>query len=263
MQNSSASLLGLPSELRLKIYDLVCQQQLDVRPSNGFKLERHYPPHPNGLQGSYVKVIHVRTRHACFAIPWLDLTLSCKALSQEIKEHMESLSYLNIDASRTLEMDLKPASQGECVSLVDVVWRKLPCPAQDVRRLIVHNYGAATTIMTALNIFLHCGISMDPRRPLTQHLDLGELMVNVLSSHALAIPEQTPGFDPVDEQARSKLEFEHTYAALSNYHQMGKLAGYIRNIRVCGGDQYGEITVVKPFKAGYNSFRWGLSEVHQ
>ena len=102
---------------------------------------------------------------------------------------------------------------------------------------------------------------MDRRHPLEEHLNLDELMVNVLSSRALAVPEQTPGFEHVDEQVRSKPEFEHTHAALSNYHQMGKLAGYLGKVRVCGKGQYGEFDVVKPFKAGFNSFRWGVGSV--
>lgn len=263
MQSSSAHLLGLPPELRLNIYDHVFQQHFDISPLDGFELERHYPRRPKGLQGSYVKINEIRTQPAYFSIPWLNFKLSCRAIAQEIQKYMESSRYLDADQNRTLEMDLKPkpAAQGEGISLVLIAWRRVPCPPREMRRLIVHNNGAAITVMPALNLFLHCGISMDRARPLQEHLVLDELIVNVLSTQALAVPDQTPGFEPVDELARTKPEFEHTHAALKNYHQAGKLAGYIGKIHISGEGKNDEFKVVHPFRPGFHQYRWGVSEV--
>lgn len=259
MQNSSATLLGLPSELRLSIYDHVFQQQLNVRPIDGFRLERHYPPSPHGLQGSFVRVTDVSTQQENFVIPWLNLTLSCKAVAQEIQQHLESPSFLHLDINYTFELDLTPATGVETNSLIVAAWRRIPCPPQGMRKLVIHNNGAAAAIIPALNLFLHCGINMDRKRPLTEHLTLDDLVVNVLSPRALAVPEQIDGFEPVDEHARSKPEFEHTHAVLSNYHRMGKLSGYLRKVRVCGGGKTDEFQVVQEFRAGFDSFRWGVA----
>lgn len=99
---------------------------------------------------------------------------------------------------------------------------------------------------------------MDRLRPLTQHLILDKLIVCVLSTRALAFPEQKPGFEPVDEEARSKPEFEHTLDTLSNYHQTGKLAGYLGHVCVCSDGENHEFEVVRPFRPGFDSLRWGV-----
>lgn len=188
------------------------------------------------------------------------IMLSCRAIAEEMKQYMESASYRDTEQNRTLEMDLGPATQGEVSSWMTAAWRRIPCPPQQMQRLIVHCNGAAQAVMPALNLFLHCGISMDRRHPLQEHLGLNEFTINVLSTRALAVPDQTPGFEPVDEQARCKPEFEYVHTVLSNYHPIGKLSGYLRKVYISGREENAEFEVVHLFKPGFNYFSWGVNE---
>lgn len=100
---------------------------------------------------------------------------------------------------------------------------------------------------------------MDRKSPLQHHLVLDELKVNILSTRALAVPAQTSGLPPVNEQAGGRLEFVHAQATLLNYHRAGKFGGYLGKVCVNGEDgQLYEFSVTENFKAGYDTFRWGV-----
>lgn len=263
MQDSSPCLLSLTPELRLHIYDYVFQQVLDLRPLDCLEVQRHYPPRPKGLQGSFTRIHAVRLQPTCFHIPWLNTRLSCKTLAHEIQEYMDSSSYTNSNVNHTYELDLKPAiqNQDEVGNMISVTWRTIPCPPRKVRRLIIHNNGTAIAIVTALNLFLHCGISMDRKRPLEEHLNIDELRVNVKSPRALVVPNQDPGLalPPVDEQARCRPEYESIHANLANYHRSGLLGGFIGRICVYGAAQQScEFDVVHSGN-GFDGLAWGVA----
>lgn len=253
-------LLALPPELRASIYDHVFNLGVSIQHIT-LKLERQYPPRPHGLSGSYMTVSDVPAPLSrAGEVPWLQLMLTCKTVARELAWHMRSAHYLENDCNRTYTMSLEPDIRPESSSLVSVVWRQLPCPQRLARNLEVHVRGTTRTMMSAINLFMHCGLHMERARPLASHLSLERLAVYLHSEDNVIFPDQREGFDYVDEFARGATAPGSTKQVLERYHELGKLEGYFCTVSVLNseGEMEHSFEVVQPFKPGYGWVKWGI-----
>lgn len=257
MSNTTrASLLGLPVELRLAIYGHVVQQRLSTQPNQVLKLKRHYPPTPQGVRESYVKIHEAPHPVSAVQYPWTSLMLTCTTVATEMRAFRRSSAYLNSSENYIYEAEISPTDQ-----TISITWRKLPCWPHQVRKLVLSVTGAARVVVHTLDLFLHCGPSLDRSRPLAQHLVLADLSVNIMAERPLVFPQSSPEIEAaVDEEAHSEPEFRHVYEMLSAYHRNGKLEGYVSHVSVEDHQGHREHFAVEvPFRSGsVNGRSWGI-----
>ena len=110
-----ASLLGLPEELRLQIYQHV------------FALNLAYPV----LQ--FWQRFPKLNPDARLVVPWINLMLSCKTLAIELRSFMSEKTFLNDDNNTTWFLELEARIGGR--QLGRTTWQRLPCPPEKVRIL--------------------------------------------------------------------------------------------------------------------------------
>ncbi|KAK0338254.1 hypothetical protein LTR02_005968 [Friedmanniomyces endolithicus] len=178
-----ASLLGIPPELRLQIYDSLFDEDVDynvIKRWTGSFQEGSFSTSP------------MRNPEARLTLPWLSAMLSCRTIAHEMqslmRDHKEGDSKYT-----TYVMAAELGNGGDDVR--DVTWRRLPCAPSDAEVLIIEcgaesddfepwGDGGPRNIVRSmyqtLNLFLHCGPRLDPTKPLPSgHVHLRELVVNV------------------------------------------------------------------------------------
>jgi hypothetical protein len=181
-----ASLLGLPTELRLKIYDLILQADVDCLVVDDI----HHSSDSNGTQARLIP-----NSKAIFSssIPWLNLLSTCHKIETELRSHVENASGKNT-GNRTYVLELKVCNAySSPVASRTVKWRRIPCPPNDARRLIIHvtkccgpgpwtdggSASLARAIYQILNHTVHLGPRMFRQSLLSKHMQLRELVINV------------------------------------------------------------------------------------
>ncbi|KAJ7266979.1 hypothetical protein B0H12DRAFT_1216752 [Mycena haematopus] len=173
-QPSSSSILNLPSELRLQIYDAVVDLPLDCKVVRWKSPERFKTAQT--------------TTSACLSgsIPWLSLVLVCKTIANELQHHIHTSG----NAAYELEVDNLQSQR----SIADeATWRRIPCPPSSVRTLqadLVFNlktrfWGAGgpnpilSEMYQVLNCFIHNGPLLVRGSPLANHLHLETLILQI------------------------------------------------------------------------------------
>ncbi|KAF7351181.1 hypothetical protein MSAN_01549000 [Mycena sanguinolenta] len=164
---SPSLLLGLPTELRLQIYDGVVHLPIDCqvagRPSS--KLQQPALPAP------------------VLSISWLSLMLVCKTITEELRD------YLLASGNTTYELDIDTLDKRHIIADT-VTWRQIPCPPRSVRRLqanlVLHfrtrfwGDGGPAPILSqlyqVLNRFIHNGPLLARQTPLVNHIHLDTLI---------------------------------------------------------------------------------------
>lgn len=217
---STPSLLGIPPELRSIIYAHVLQLDLAIAPINGFWLERRAAGYPNGIAGCQLQIHELRRGDRLGQpIPWVSLSQSCKLIARELEDHMTSRRYLDANENQQWTLDLGPDESPSCSSVARISWTKLPCLPHRARKLKIIVNGTARAMMAALKLAIERGFRMDRNHPfpLAEGVDL--LHVHVLSSRSLVFPEHRYNFEPIDEAALRKAEFETVFNALNMYMQ--------------------------------------------
>lgn len=279
---SRETLLGIPSELRLHIYDFVLDENASgwtfcYKDSRG--LTTQIRRHPEDAAAP------------CF--PWLSLLLTCSRISRELKEHM-MLASADADAAwtnaitnttvptlgrrGTYEMSI----EADYRSLVRMTWSSISCPPSECRALTVHmtlpqdvsfwgDGGPAPIVRElyqTLNKVLHCGPRLDANTPLSHPMFLELLVVVVTVESGSGVKSQHTS----TEEARRALQ--SLWGIVGQLEDTGLLNGLVRRIvlgtnAAPGFDQgqiEGEVMVsqrkkpgkVPPYWSGYG-FEWGIT----
>ena len=120
-----ASLLGIPPELRLQIYDSLFDEDVDynvIKRWTGSFQEGSFSTSP------------MRNPEARLMLPWLSAMLSCRTIAHEMqslmRDHKEGDSKYT-----TYVMAAELGNGGDDVR--DVTWRRLPCAPSDAEVLII------------------------------------------------------------------------------------------------------------------------------
>lgn len=241
------SLLGLPLDLRLHIYDHVCL--VDINLDAGEHIDLFHAHVEGGT--------HARGHH----LPWLELTLTCRTIGDEIRRHVGSFGLLaDEDKRRTCELDLVCAKSGSRLSRA--TWRRLPCTPLQARRLManieksehpIRLWGdggpspLTGSLYQTLNRFIHCGPLLKAGRPLHRHAQLHGLIVNI---------EVTEEGFPV--------EFGFLAGLISRIVSTGVLYAYVDTITVIAGSRTRSWMVEWKEHGGIPSewleydFEWGI-----
>ncbi|KAJ6487945.1 hypothetical protein C8R45DRAFT_262011 [Mycena sanguinolenta] len=173
-------LLGLPTELRLQIYEAVVDLPVDCQVA---RRNRNKPP----VQAA-----------PALPIPWLSLMLVCKTITEELR-HLHTSTY-------ELELDNLDKRYRRRRIADEVTWRRISCPPSRVRtlqaNLVLHigtkfwGCGGPCAILSelyqVLNCFIHNGPSLIRATPLVNHIHLSTLIIEV----SLKDPDPDP--EPYD-----------------------------------------------------------------
>ncbi|KAF8138075.1 hypothetical protein K438DRAFT_725573 [Mycena galopus ATCC 62051] len=175
---SSSLLLGLPTELRLKIYDDVVDLPLDCKVDRRKPRTETAPPPDN---------TGVSPTRQCLCIPWLDLLLVCKTIANELQHHVRT------SGNTTYKLEVDNPRTYYNLSNTAVTWRRIPCPPSSVRTLEAKlaftsdprfwggggPLGILSALYQVLNCFIHNGPVLSRGSPLCEHLHLNMLVVQL------------------------------------------------------------------------------------
>lgn len=165
-----ASFLGIPRELRMKIYDYVFDFNIEYTPPCGY-----------GFRAD-----------ARLQLSWLNLMLTCATTAGEIRSIMDTAAFSVGQANTSYELDLQCSK----FTLTSTKWTKIPCTPSRVQDVIVHFNavflyrfwcdGGPMTIVSelyqTLNLLIHCGPTLDSRRPLPQLMKLRQIVIHFYTS---------------------------------------------------------------------------------
>ncbi|KAM3416708.1 hypothetical protein BST61_g8299 [Cercospora zeina] len=225
-----ASLLGLPRELRLEIYQHIFALDLRCTILNGWR-DTHTQEH------GFRSVPEVNS-DAEFIVPWLSMMLTCKVLASEMQSVMKEKAFLHNAETTTWSLDLEAKRGG--MALGNTTWQCIPCPPNRVSILQAsYNtkrgfqswgdggpHGITSGLYQTLNFILHCGPRFNPKYRLPSSMHLEELRISLESR----------------EDATRQYEDDH-YMSLSDretnpetmLYAMGSIVGQIVNTGVLRG----------------------------
>lgn len=241
--SQKASLLGIPTELRLAVYDVVLNTDLDCRILEGWESG-------HGRQGFWSRPR--RNEQARLDVAWCNLLLTCKTIHDELEPHMsQTLTGVYI-------ADIERRSQH---SLGSFTWRRLDCHPRNVKQMIVrfkHEGDFKSTfwgdaaphpivreLFQTLNVLLHCGPRMDIKRELPEPMHIDKLaIIPVLPD---LIPGTHPSYRKTNFYRRHRISDQLRDFA-SNVCQQGIVYGLVDRFEVMMGK--------KAFEPGTNI--WGM-----
>jgi len=124
----STSLLGLPRELRLHIYDHVLEEDTDYTPLNGMKggWDRDH--------GGF-NTEAIRNQGALLRLSWLSLLRTCRTIATEIRGLIRDT--VDGDSARTTYVMATDIGL-ENTKMSEVKWCRVPCAPRDARAMMVH-----------------------------------------------------------------------------------------------------------------------------
>lgn len=269
-----AALLGMPPELRLKIYD-------EVLGFDRGQLTIHDPAHPLDHEWrftykdlwSHERGFGTRISRHDTSLPyisWLSLLSTCSVVRGELKGHMSTVAAAAAfqASSATDEAEHEAAVNTAwtyelCIAasyrkLTDAVFISLPCSPTDCRALTAHitlprglsfwGDGGPMPILRelyqTLNRFLHCGPVLDAPRPLsTGPLRLEELRI-IVKAEAKSQDELVDGEESVFEEMAALRPRDTSVSDIGGFarsvEQTGLLDGLVRRIVVLAADD-GEV----------------------
>ena len=261
-------LLRISRELRYCIYDHV----IHLNPpsdtvwdyENGFGKGRfrtsHYNPHS--------------TRHK-FSIPWVDLLLTCKAISIEMIAYLDLQSNLGKEENRTWTLELATSSG----RLKPALWRQIPChPAK--AEILAANLGfrnrkaefwgcggprpVVRQLYQTLNRFLHYGPVFGRQVLLSQPLRLKTLVIRAMRGSSRA-DVQTPAHSDSNRIRDPTGNYRLLCTFVQDLKRTGILWGYIDAIQIIDEDNHEKQEILIQFVEnarvpedwdGYG-FEWG------
>ena len=265
--SEETTLLGLPTELRLRIYDFcihldpLCVVLKDIQhttssngtravllPNPGLKLHRH--------------------------VPWLNLRLTCRFIAAELESYISDAAFLKQRSNRTYELDLDVYCNDRPIkSNRLVIWRSLPCPPEKAQFLVINvaakrgagpwTEGGAASLARALYQLLNHLFHKGPRlagAKLERHMRIRELIINVDLGTERSPPELGCNTQPL----------YNWRGFLSGWEQVSKtgyLVNYLEKTKLCSrGESNSEAEIVVEYKTvpmipgfwrGYG-FEWGV-----
>ncbi|KAF7351218.1 hypothetical protein MSAN_01552900 [Mycena sanguinolenta] len=192
-------LLGLPTELRLQIYDEVVLLPLDCQVATG------RPSSRQPVQAA-----------PTLSISWFSLTLVCKTITEELRD------YLLTSGNTTYELDIDNLDKRRIIADT-VTWRQIPCPPSSVRtlqaNLVLHfrtgfgGCGGPAPILSqlyqVLNRFIHNGPLLSRQSPLVSHIHLSTLIVQLCVKDPDPEERRAQGHQPYDKMMVDKVKKGH------------------------------------------------------
>ncbi|KAK3681529.1 hypothetical protein LTR37_020872 [Vermiconidia calcicola] len=164
-----ASFLGLPAELRLKIYEYLVHTDINCRILDNVL-------HTSGCRGTAARLILNPSATLSSSVPWLSLLMTCRDVASELNWFMNDAALLNDERNRT------------CAT-----WRSLPCKPSQARNVVMNvkarsgsgpwTEGGAASLARALyqmlNHVAHNGPRLERHSQLKEHMRLQELILNI------------------------------------------------------------------------------------
>ncbi|KAH8666494.1 hypothetical protein BX600DRAFT_511424 [Xylariales sp. PMI_506] len=253
-------LLTVPLEIRYKIYEVLESSGM------GTKLTYRYQ---KARFGDITSTTFIKDTDFQFALPWLSLLLTCKAMAADVRSYMDSQSRINGKESRTYTLDiLTPGS-----ALRQVTWRKIPCEPSRVEHVVANiefekphakTWGCGgpmpivRELYQTLNRLLHYGPAFHRKVPLETPLKLKSLVLNISKK---CIEKE------VSRESMHNNPFDHVRLLVERLNETGLLSGFIdRIIMLSDFDEIEmeydinvvEEAVVPSFWDGYG-FEWGTN----
>ena len=230
LATDSATLLGVPAELRRRIYDYVCHLDIDCNVLGNIE---HYCS-----RGIKARLIVNPEADLTATISWINLSLSCRKIALELNSFMLERSLFNNETNRIYSLDLN-VHNAQKEAIRTATWRKIPCPPRHAQILVMNIKIAsgcgpwtdggpaslARAVYQMLNHTCHNGPRMVRRHTLRNHMQIKDLIINIDIGSVIRPPRSACNTDP-----------EYNYAqfvkAFQQISKAGLLFGYVGNIKV-------------------------------
>jgi hypothetical protein len=178
---AAPSFLGLPTELRLRIYEYVFAADINARVIENIQ-------HSSGSNGTQALMIPNETMALQNSIPWLRLPLVCRQIYEELQSGI-----LNRKRDRTYIADLEVCNDPSSKVIRSVTWKRIPCTPAEAQHLIINVVtrsgpgpwteggpaSLARAIYQLLNHTVHLGPRIFRHSLLPEHMSLLDLTINI------------------------------------------------------------------------------------
>lgn len=236
--SDQASLLGLPAELRLRIYQYVCHLEINCTILNNIE---HYMS-----RGIKARLILNQEANLGSNIPWINLSSTCRTIAAELKSYMLEASFLNDQMNRIYSLDFEVYNAQSQEAIRKAIWRQIPCPPQHAQILVMNistssGFGPwtdggpaslARAVYQMLNHTCHNGPRMIRRRELSKHMQVRDLIINIDIGGISRPPRSACNTDP-------EYNYSQFVKAFQQISRAGLLFGYVGNIKVRRADGIG------------------------
>ena len=233
-----ASFLGLPVELRLRIYQCVVEIDVDhvVLPKITTREGRRHGYRAHFDPNEYTALIT--------QLPWINLKKTCKIIEAELASFMSAKSFLDNRSNREYVLDLDLYSDDR-FEFVSATWRKVPCPPNHAQCITINvidtakaplttpegstwnratfgsPYAAGCRILFQLvNHICHNGPCIIRKHRLSKYMRVQEVAFNLWSTSA-PVGSGAPQFDS-----------DEFINALTNVVQQGTFHGYVETVTI-------------------------------
>lgn len=214
------SLLDLPTELRLQIYDMTIDEPINCNVL--LRWSNSCCSRPN------------KNKHDRLNIPWVNLLAICWKIRSELKLHMAT-------KAQTYTADIEAMGRSR---LGPMTWRTIHCAPTDIQTVTV-NYLASTRgshryrgcggycdivshLYQALNVLLHCGPRMDVHKALDAPMHIKKLVVNVCLSRTLFDSE---GSGEIEKEEAEEEELPYSDAELRTQRRVARsIRGFAQDL---------------------------------
>ena len=263
----AASFLGLPTELRLRIYDFVIQLDVDYKIIKDVR-------HSSDSSGTQATLIPEQSTDFRSAIPWLNLPLICRHVSSELQSYVTEFPTPDNEGNRTYVMDFEVDHPPGRKATRSMTWRRLSCAPHQVRNITINVLSTsdggpwteggpaslARALFQILNRVMHLGPRVFRTALLPKHMEIQNLYINVDVGGYASPPALGCNTDP---------NFNWTLF-LGGWRQIsrtGFLTGFVEMTRLKTiGDDSDEVEVATewqrlPALPGYwrgCGFQWGI-----
>ncbi|KAF7344624.1 hypothetical protein MSAN_01944700 [Mycena sanguinolenta] len=207
-------LLGLPTELRLQIYDGVVHLPIDCEVARRPSSQQPGPAQPAPV----------------LSIPWLSLALVCKTITEELRDYLHTSG----NTTYELEIDNTDPKQKQRSIPKTVTWRRIPCPPSSVRTLkanLVLHFGTRfwgcggpmpilSQLYQVLNHFIHNGPFLARQSPLVNRIHLSTLIVQLCVKNP----------DPEERRAQGRQPYDKAFVDKQKKRHRGRLQTYVSRV---------------------------------
>ena len=236
-----ASLLGLPRELRLAIYDHVSSTPLDCLPSRRFI---------NRISSSKSTLIRRGTNNRAesrkfFHIPYLNLLTTCRTMAGEMRAVMQQESFTTKFEKGTYVLDIWVSKTNH--HLRKLVWRTVLCAPEEVQILRANIFLEDADVISrnawnqpslgkcfyhVVNLFIHCGPRMNPKKPLKQQVKLERLEMVFHNSNCKSVDDcLTAGYDCLPAWRNLRCFARPLLTQAFRYDRLERYAAWCNHVR--------------------------------
>lgn len=229
-----ATFLGLPTELRLRIYDFAIHADIDCTILTDID---HTADPRRGTQATLIPNPDAKFSRA---VPWYNLKQTCKSVTSELHNFMTDISFRNDELNRTYILDL--AIHNDWMSKPEraLRWRHLPCYPTQAQFLVINVItlsgsgpwteggpgSLARAVFQILNHLCHNGPRILTKQQLPDHLQIWQLTINVERLGA-ATMSPAPGCN-----SDPRFNYALFIGGWEQISRSGHLHGFVENIKL-------------------------------